>query len=270
MTVEQAAAAIRAGEALVVTAGAGMGVDSGLPDFRGTEGFWNAYPPFRALGLAFSDLARPSWFRADPALAWGFYGHRAALYRRTVPHRGFGILRRWMEAAPSGGRVFTSNVDGQFQTAGFAEEQIVECHGSIHHLQCERPCSNALWSSSYEATWDEASMRANAPFPLCPDCGAVARPAILMFADGGWVSSRTDEQDDALRSFLEARDLRRTVVIECGAGSSIPTVRGFGEALLAHGAALVRINPRESDGPPGTISLTGGALHLLEAIDALI
>ena len=36
-------------DALLVAAGAGMGVDSGLPDFRGDEGFWRAYPPFAAL-----------------------------------------------------------------------------------------------------------------------------------------------------------------------------------------------------------------------------
>ena len=38
-------------------AGAGMGVDSGLPDYRGPEGFWRAYPPYRALGLRFEELA---------------------------------------------------------------------------------------------------------------------------------------------------------------------------------------------------------------------
>ena len=47
----RAAEAIRGAEALVFGAGAGMGVDSGLPDFRGPEGFWRAYPPFRKLGL---------------------------------------------------------------------------------------------------------------------------------------------------------------------------------------------------------------------------
>ena len=51
-----------------------MGVDSGLPDFRGDEGFWNAYPPFRKLGLSFVDLADPRWFADNPAQAWGFTG----------------------------------------------------------------------------------------------------------------------------------------------------------------------------------------------------
>ena len=54
---DAAARAVREAEALLITAGAGMGVDSGLPDFRGTEGFWRAYPPFARLGLRFEQLA---------------------------------------------------------------------------------------------------------------------------------------------------------------------------------------------------------------------
>src|SRR3954468_13166449 len=115
----QAADAVRTADALLVGAGAGVGVDSGLPDFRGDEGFWNAYPPYRHLGLSFVDLADPRWFEEDPALAWGFYGHRLNLYRATRPHDGFARLRDWGEACPLGAFVFTSNVDGQFQRAGF-------------------------------------------------------------------------------------------------------------------------------------------------------
>src|SRR5438093_10269086 len=88
-----AAEAIRSAEALLIGAGAGMGVDSGLPDFRGDEGFWKAYPPFKKLGLSFVELANPNWFHSDPALAWGFYGHRRNLYRSTQPHQGFAILK---------------------------------------------------------------------------------------------------------------------------------------------------------------------------------
>src|SRR5512143_1476726 len=98
----QAAEAIAQAEALLIGAGAGMGVDSGLPDFRGPEGFWRAYPPYRKLGLAFEDLANPRWFDDDPALAWGFYGHRLNLYRKTAPHAGFAVLKRLAARAPQG------------------------------------------------------------------------------------------------------------------------------------------------------------------------
>ena len=112
------------------------GVDSGLPDFRGNEGFWRASPALAQARLDFASIASPAAFRSAPELAWGFYGHRLALYRRTVPHAGFGQLQRWGARMQQGLSVFTSNVDGQFQIAGYSADAVHECHGSIHHLQC--------------------------------------------------------------------------------------------------------------------------------------
>ena len=94
---KKAAMAIRKAKALYITAGAGMGVDSGLPDFRGPEGFWKAYPPLKSLGVRFPDMSNPKWFDRDPELAWGYYGHRYNLYCKTIPHNGFTILRNWGE-----------------------------------------------------------------------------------------------------------------------------------------------------------------------------
>ena len=68
---------------ILITAGAGMGVDSGLPDFRGKEGFWRAYPIAKKLNLDFQELASPKWFEENPKLAWAFYGHRLHLYGNT-------------------------------------------------------------------------------------------------------------------------------------------------------------------------------------------
>ncbi|NIJ10111.1 NAD-dependent SIR2 family protein deacetylase [Saccharomonospora amisosensis] len=105
---DRAAELISSASALLVCAGAGMGVDSGLPDFRGDEGFWRAYPPYARLGLSFVELADPEHFTTDPELAWGFYGHRLSLYRETTPHEGFQLLREWGEAKRGGVHVFTS------------------------------------------------------------------------------------------------------------------------------------------------------------------
>lgn len=264
-TVARAARAIVQADALVITAGAGMGVDSGLPDFRGTQGFWEAYPPFAKLGLRFEELASPIWFRQDPALAWGFYGHRRNLYRATVPHAGFQILKGWADAAPGGAFVFTSNVDGHFQKAGFSPDQVVECHGAIDTMQCSRPCSTALWQDETEIVVDVTTMRAEPPFPTCPHCVAVARPNILMCGDGGWVETRTGEQEERFEAWLGQTRGEHLVVIEVGAGNAIPTVRRLGEALQRHhSATLIRINPRESEGPTGTLSLPMGALNALQ------
>ncbi|MBV8078581.1 MAG: hypothetical protein JO284_19390, partial [Planctomycetaceae bacterium] len=143
----RAAEAIAAAEALLIGAGAGMGVDSGLPDFRGKHGFWNAYPPYAKLGLDFAAMANPEWFATAPAFAWGFYGHRLNLYRRTEPHPGFAILRRWAERMPRRAFVVTSNVDGHFQRAGFAPERVMEVHGAIDWMQCTRHCGVGIFPS---------------------------------------------------------------------------------------------------------------------------
>src|SRR3990167_6080493 len=71
-------------DALLIGAGAGMGVDSGLPDFRGNLGFWQAYPPFR--GRTYAQIAGPELMEDDPAQAWGFYAHCMNLYKATNPH----------------------------------------------------------------------------------------------------------------------------------------------------------------------------------------
>ncbi|BCM90151.1 NAD-dependent protein deacylase [Abditibacteriota bacterium] len=174
-----AARAVRDAQYLLFTAGAGMGVDSGLPDFRGNEGFWRAYPPFQRLGLQFQEVANPRWFISDPQLAWGFYGHRFNLYQATSPHDGFAILKRWSEKKSA--RVFTSNVDGHFQRAGFAEEDVCEVHGSLLHLQCVRPCSDAIWDATHlKIEVDENTFRAKGELPRCPNCGGLARPNVLI------------------------------------------------------------------------------------------
>ena len=287
-----AARAVDEAEALLVTAGAGMGVDSGLPDFRGPEGFWRAYPAFRELGLRFEQLANPEWFFEDPALAWGFYGHRMNLYRRTVPHEGFATLLRWAAEKPHGAFVFTSNVDGQFQKAGFPASRVVECHGSILHLQCLRSCGEPIRTAEGVAVdVDEETCRARPPFPACPGCRGLARPNILMFGDMGWDDARTDAQHAAMGSWLGGVQ-GPLAVLELGAGTNVPTVRVFSERTgRGPRRTLVRVNPREPQlgpyfAPPATgphearlagasadrratgLSIPLGALEAIREIDA--
>ena len=261
----RAAALLRAADGLLIGAGAGIGVDSGLPDFRGDHGFWRAYPPLAALGIRFVEIANPRSFERNPELAWGFYGHRLALYRNTVPHEGFAILRDIGAHLPHGAFVFTSNVDGQFQRAGFAGDRLIECHGSIHHLQCTRPCSGAIWpADTVDPVIDPASCLMAPPLPRCPHCGGLARPNILMFGDGRWLDARTEDQ---YARFGEWRaQLRKPVVIELGAGTDVPSVRHM---CAAQGAPLIRINPREPHVAPGQgVGIALGALAALTSLRA--
>jgi NAD-dependent SIR2 family protein deacetylase len=273
--IQRAAGTIRDASALLITAGAGMGVDSGLPDFRGPEGFWRAYPAYRALGLSFEELANPFWFERDPSLAWGFYGHRLNLYRSTTPHAGFGILARWSPRMRGGFFVFTSNVDGQFQCAGFAEDRIHQCHGIISWLQCCAACGSGIFPAAEgRLEVDPRTLRATAPFPRCPACSSLARPNILMFGDSSWDPTRSSAQAGRLRAWMATilpADRHRLVIVECGAGTTIPSVRRFGEDTVRRlGATLIRINPRASETSPGHIGLPLSSLEALSAMDDLL
>jgi NAD-dependent SIR2 family protein deacetylase len=263
----RAAELLQDADALIIAAGAGIGVDSGLPDFRGSSGFWRAYPALQKAGLDFSSIASPAEFRAHPQRAWGFYGHRLALYRQTIPHDGFTTLRNWAHNTNFGATVFTSNVDGQFQKAGFADKGLHECHGSIHHLQCLDRCHEGIWSADgfVPEVDQEHCLLLNEP-PHCPHCGGLARPNILMFGDWDWLEQRSGEQERRQEYWLS--NIRRPLVIELGAGTQIPSVRHFSQRIVHEfNGRLIRINPREFQVP--TQHDVGLALGALDGINAI-
>eukprot|EP00743_Colponemidia_sp_Colp-15_P001694 GILK01001850.1.p1 GENE.GILK01001850.1~~GILK01001850.1.p1 ORF type:complete len:318 (+),score=25.92 GILK01001850.1:41-955(+) len=289
--IRRAGEAIKDATCILFTSGAGLGVDSGLPDFRGTEGFWRAYPPMAKLGLQFHMTSNPKWFRTDPEFAWGFFGHRYNLYSSAVPHEGYHIMKRWAEevsARPHNNSffVFTSNVDGQYIKAGFPQEQLLECHGSIHHLQCLKPsrCTKScLWQASTPGAAEDSStalgitvdpdtFRAVGTLPSCPHCHGLARPNILMFGDSDWISDRWDEQQERYERFYKRLRTgpQRLVVIEVGAGEGVPTVRNEGESMSSRfDGTFIRINPRDTAIPKRSkaILIPMGGLAALQAID---
>jgi len=264
--IEKAASALKEADALLIGAGAGMGVDSGLPDFRGDQGFWTAYPPFK--GKSFSQVANPRTFHEDPAQGWGFYGHRLNMYRATVPHEGFTIIRRWAEELIGEHFVCTSNVDGHFQKSGFSEDNVVEIHGSIHHLQCFRNCTRDIWSAEgTNVEVDEETFLAVGDLPTCINCNLMARPNILMFGDMGWIPSRCTEQERHYDAWFTKVHGKNIVAIEFGAGTAIPTIR---YECQHRAKTLIRVNPRESQGPEGSIGISLNALEAIRRIDQLL
>lgn len=272
LAIAKASQLIKQADALLITAGAGIGVDSGLPDFRGNEGFWKAYPALQQSGYQFTSIANPYAFFENPETAWGFYGHRLNLYRATAPHAGFQLLRAWAESKADGYFVYTSNVDGQFQKAGFNPNRLVECHGSIHHLQCLGNCNTRIWSADgLSIKTNDALCKSVGPLPTCPVCGGLARPNVLMFDDWHWFDQRTEAQMSAFRAWVDPLKShgKKVVIVEIGAGFSIPRIRMLGQQLPF---PLIRINPSDEftfiDKTKPILSIPMAALAGLQAIDS--
>jgi len=258
---------IEEADAILIAAGAGMGVDSGLPDYRGKDGLWREYPAFKSSGMSFSTIVNPQLFETDPYLVWGFYWHRLNLYRETQPHYGFDLLHKLCATKKDGYFVVTSNVDGQFQKAGFDSTKIFEIHGSIHYTQCLNRCSSEVFDNEmYDFKVDSETMKID-KLPTCKYCGSLLHPNILMFSDGGLRLERLQIQNDRFESWLEASKPYKLVIIEIGSGSDIPALREYGEHIskTRDNATLIRINPSDNKNADICLELKG-----LEALKILL
>src|SRR5262249_20193626 len=130
---------------------------------------------------------------------------------------------------------------------------------------CTKLCTGDVWpADAVTVRVDEETIRAEPPWPACPRCGTVARPNILMFEDYDWLPARYEEQKGRLVAWLRQAVGKSLAVLEFGAGLAIPTVRHVCETA---GGQLIRVNPREADGPPGVISLPLRALEAIRAIE---
>jgi len=265
---------IDAAGAIVITAGAGMGVDSGLPDFRGTKGLWREYPELKARRLSFEDMATPHWFESAPELAWAFYGHRLHKYLEVEPHDGFRILLDICKAKDDNYFVVTSNVDGHFQKAGFDPNRIHEVHGSLSYFQCIQGCRGDIWPADNALVRVEEAAFKAVVMPSCPYCGLVARPNVLMFDDWNWLPRRERLQHQRLNAWIRSVQSKpqRVVIIEIGASNAIPTIRNMSDQFYLnrfHPAVdLIRINPRDDSVPQGAISIKSGGLAGIRSLIA--
>lgn len=276
-------------DAWLITAGAGMGVDSGLPDFRGTTGLWKD----RDVAMTYEDMSDDKWFREDPQFAWGSNYTQLEMYRNTEPHAGFGVLLKWFSTLGKPCYIFTSNIDSQFEKAGFPREKVATCHGDLHHLQCiDRNCrgleadkSDEVWSaecipSGLGDCIDAGSIRfkeaesLEAPYFHCPRCGKLARPNIWFCHDRNYVPreesiQKRDNYNRWLNDLKEAK--AKVVVIECGGGLAIPSVRVESEDMVDEcgpGSLLVRVNPTDNKVPAEkAVGLPFGSCKGLGLID---
>ncbi len=137
-------------DALLITAGAGMSADSGLPVFRGNEGFWAAYPPLRHLGISFERMAQPHLVLAQPTHGLGLLWSSSSTLSRCYP-------ARWVTSCCAAGpracrvwrlRAHSTNVDGQF-TAAPASQAMQSPNSTAASIVCSAAvlCSSALWDA---------------------------------------------------------------------------------------------------------------------------
>jgi NAD-dependent SIR2 family protein deacetylase len=235
-------------DGVMILAGAGMGVDAGIPDFRGSSGIWTSE---KDTFIKFA--SGPAW-RERPLEAWNFYINRIIKYSQVQPHRGYIDLKNLGKDV----YVVTSNVDGHFKAAGYDHDKIYEIHGNLEHIQCSRRCSRDI--QPMPAFTGELTRLEEAPH--CPRCGSVMRPVVMMFSDPAFEDKIVTEQSDKFWAWRMSK--KNVIGIELGAGTYVPSIRSMSRDYTN---STIRINPHDFQVTrPEDISIQATAI---EGIDTL-
>lgn len=200
------------GRGVVVLTGAGMSAESGVPTFRGKDGFWE--------NESLEELATPQGFSRDPARTWRWYDARRCQIAACAPNAAHRALAAF-EARHPGTVVITQNIDGLHQAAG--SRQVIELHGGIFRVRCVR-----------HRTVLEDRRVPLPEIPPCCECGALLRPDVV------WFGEMLPEE-----AISGAQDAARAASLFLVIGTSAVVYPAAALPALAadSGAMVVEINP---------------------------
>ncbi|CAF1318582.1 unnamed protein product [Adineta ricciae] len=277
--IDRAAECVRKADVLLIAAGAGMGVDAGIPDYYG--GIQRAHPRLADIGLNIYDLSNHTLFAQNPALAWGHWVTRQREYMNIRPHVGYQMLYNWAQCRKRTVRVITTNLDRHFLCSGFAPDDVFEMHGSMYDAQCMYNCGANPWplDTTNMPSVNLNTMQLLGSPPLCIKCGGSARICTALAVDGHWNTSNVEVARTRHETFFREMSTDRTLtVLEIGCGTVMAKVRVEATRIVAEhrmrgGQAIhIRINLHQAhiDEHEDNISLPFSALDALRTINKLL
>ena len=232
---------------IVVLTGAGVSAESGIPTFRGKEGYWTVgareYHP--------QELATHEAFTQMPWEVWAWYLYRRAVCRRAEPNAAHHALVTLDHALGDRACVITQNVDGLHRRAGSPDARTYPIHGDIDLMRCAAAC-DGIWPipggvpllGKGEAVGEPARALLR-----CPRCGGMARPHVLWF----------DESYDEPRFFLDtARRRAAEASLLVVAGTSAQTNLPWQVVTIAARAGATIVDINVEDNPFGEIAARAG------------
>lgn len=221
---------------IVVLTGAGISAESGIPTFRGPEGFWTVgsknYRP--------EELATRQAFEAMPAEIWGWYLYRMRMCGDARPNRAHCALVELERAYGDRFLLVTQNVDGLHRQAGTSPERLYEIHGNIHFVRCSRECSpdpSPLPRDLAASFATDRPLRADELQRLtCRLCGALLRPHVL------WFDECYDEERFRFESAQRAA-ARAALLFVVGTSLATTLPAAMVRIVVGRGAPLLVVDP---------------------------
>ena len=202
---------------IVFFGGAGVSTESGIPDFRSTDGLYHQhykYPPETMLSHTFYEQHMDEFYR--------FYRDKM-LALDAQPNMAH-IKLAELEQACKLKAIVTQNIDGLHQKAG--SKNVLELHGSVHRNYCQH--CHKLFSAEY--------IKNSTGIPHCDDCGGTIKPDVVLYEEG--------LDNDTVQQALYYISHADMLII---GGTSLVVYPAAGLINYYHGHKLVLINKSSTD-----------------------
>jgi NAD-dependent deacetylase len=236
---------------MTVLTGAGISAESGIPTFRGPEGYWTVgsrvYHP--------QDMATYAMFRRRPDAVWQWYLYRAAVCRAAAPNPGHAAVAAMDRLLGERFTLITQNVDGLHMRAGSPEERTYHIHGNVFQTRCAAACSSELRPlppSLVGRPQDAPLSDAERALLTCPRCGDRLRPHVL------WFDEVYDETYFRFHSSLRtAAATGLLIVVGTSGATNLPNQVAW--AVFQNGGTIIDIDPTPNPFSQLALRTPGGA-----------
>ena len=210
-----------AGRVLVIT-GAGVSAESGIPTFRGKDGYWRNLDPAK--------LATAEAFARDPQLVWEWYRERRDRIRHAQPNAAHEAIARLAQHTEEF-LLVTQNVDDLHARAGIPAQKTVRIHGDIFITRCSR-CEFKRFEHEHQYEQEHE-------IPRCSQCTALMRPGVVWFGEQlPW------NELQRVESYLDGAAC--DVVIVAGTTATFGYIIDWALRGSQNGAELIEVNPEET------------------------
>jgi NAD-dependent protein deacetylase/lipoamidase len=207
------------GKDSIAFTGAGISVESGIPDFRSRGGLWEKFDPM--------EYATIDAFKRNPEKVWEMLREMDKVLEAADPNPAHSGLARLEELNLING-VVTQNIDNLHQEGG--SKQVVEFHGNGRRLICIK-CGEAVAAADARARWQEEFP------PRCPKCGQIMKPDVVLFGE----PIPAGASNQAMRMAQTA-----SVVLVIGTSAMVAPASYIPVVAKKSGAFIVEINREDT------------------------
>lgn len=220
---------------IVVLTGAGISAESGIPTFRGKEGYWTVgskeYHP--------KEMATKAMFKENPEAVWAWYLYRRNVCNKANPNAGHFAITELERLFSERFRLLTQNVDGLHLRAGNTLDRTYQVHGNVNYARCAYACRQGVWlipkELDNEVSKKNVLTEQEKELLHCPKCNNWARPHIL------WFDEYYDEEyyhyQSSIRAAISAEIL---LVVGTSGATNLPIEAG--QRAAQTGALIIDVN----------------------------